>query len=121
MIVVGAGCSLGCSADELLALVDGALRELGRDDVLALATVDRRACEPGMVEAARRRGWPLRVHPPQALAAVDVPSPSAVVAAHVGTPSVAEAAALLTAGAGELLVRKRRSAHATCAVAEVPA
>ena len=43
---------------------------------------------------------------------------TAVVAAHVGTPSVAEAAALLSAG-GPLLVAKRRSARATCALAEV--
>jgi cobalamin biosynthesis protein CbiG len=46
-----------------------------------------------------------------------VPTPSAVVAAHVGTPSVAEAAALLSAG-GALVVPKRRSARATCALAE---
>ena len=39
-------------------------------------------------------------------------------AAHVGTPSVAEAAALLAAGPGSrLMISKRRSAHATCAVA----
>ena len=54
-----------------------------------------------------------------ALAAVEVPTPSDVVARHVGTPSVAEAAALLAAH-GELVVTKRRSAHATCAVAKEP-
>jgi cobalt-precorrin 5A hydrolase len=47
---------------------------------------------------------------------VRVPSPSDVVEHHVGTPSVAEAAALL-AGT-RLIVNKRRSAHATCAVAQ---
>jgi cobalamin biosynthesis protein CbiG len=120
-LVVGAGCSLGCSADELLGLIDAALAETGAApaDVRALATVDRRADEPGMVEAARRRGWPLRTHSPDALRAVAVPTPSAVVDAHVGTPSVAEAAALLSAGAPTLLVAKRRSARATCAVAEL--
>jgi cobalt-precorrin 5A hydrolase len=50
---------------------------------------------------------------------VNVPTPSPVVETHVGTPSVAEAAALLSAGATELLVPKHRSAHATCAVAAV--
>jgi cobalamin biosynthesis protein CbiG len=120
-LVVGAGCSLGCSADELLELIDAALADAGRSpaDVQALATVDRRANEPGVREAARRRGWPLLTHTAEALGAVAVPTPSAVVAAHVGTPSVAEAAALLSARAGTLLVAKRRSAHATCAVAEV--
>lgn len=121
-LIVGAGCSLGCAADELLALIDAALADAGARaaDVRALATVDRRAQEPGMVEAAGRRGWPLRTFPAAALAAVEVPTPSAVVAAHVGTPSVAEAAALLTAGATTLLSPKRRSAHATCALAALP-
>jgi cobalt-precorrin 5A hydrolase len=59
----------------------------------------------------------VRTHAAAALAAVAVPTPSPVVAAHVGTPSVAEAAALLSAGADGLLVPKRRSAHATCAIA----
>lgn len=119
MIVVGVGCSLGCPSDELLALVDAALREAGADGerVATLATVDRRAAEPGVVDAARRRGWPLTAFAAGDLAAVPVPTPSAVVARHVGTASVAEAAALLGSGAGALLLPKRRSAHATCALA----
>lgn len=123
MIVVGVGCSRGCGRDELLALVDAALREAdaGTESVAALATVDRRADEPGVVDAARARGWPLATFTPGQLSAVEVPTPSAVVAAHVGTPSVAEAAALLAAGGGPLLVPKRRSAHATCAVARTSA
>lgn len=119
MIVVGVGCSLGCSSDELLGLIDASLREAGAEGepVRALATVDRRAGEPGVVRAARRRGWLVTTYPAAELATVDVPTPSALVAAHVGTPSVAEAAALLGARAGRLLLAKRRSAHATCALA----
>ena len=120
--VVGVGCSLGCPTAELLALIAATLAEAGAaaSDVRALATVDRRAEEPAMVAAAAHHGWPLRTFAVDALAAVDVPTPSAVVAGHVGTPSVAEAAALLTAGATTLLVPKRRSAHATCALAALP-
>jgi cobalamin biosynthesis protein CbiG len=70
-----------------------------------------------MVAAARHHGWPLVTHPATALRHIAVPTPSDVVDAHVGTPSVAEAAALLSAG-GSLLVPKRRSARATCALAE---
>lgn len=121
-LIVGAGCSRGCPADELLALIGAVLDEAGArpDAVRALATVDRRADEPGMVAAARHHGWPLVTHPAPALRDVTVPTPSAVVAAHVGTPSVAEAAALLSAGAEALLVSKRRSARATCALAATP-
>jgi cobalamin biosynthesis protein CbiG len=118
-VVVGAGCSRGCGAEELLELIDGALARAGAGPVVALATVDLRGDEPGLLEAARRRGWPLRTHPVEALRAVPVPTPSPVVESHVGTPSVAEAAALLSAGATELLVAKRRSRHATCAVAAI--
>lgn len=119
MIVVGVGCSLGCTSGELLDLVDASLREagVGAEPVGTLATVDRRAEEPGVVTAARHRSWPLATFTAEELAGVAVPTPSAVVAAHVGTPSVAEAAALLGAGAPSLLLEKRRSARATCALA----
>jgi cobalamin biosynthesis protein CbiG len=121
-LVVGAGCSRGCPAEELLALIGAVLDEAGAQPgtVRALATVDRRADEPGMVAAARHHGWPLVTHAAPALSAVAVPTPSAVVASHVGTASVAEAAALLSAGGDTLLVTKRRSAHATCALAATP-
>ncbi len=117
-LVVGAGCSLGCPAEELLELIGAVLEEAGAAPgaVRALATVDRRAGEPGMVAAARHHGWPLVTHPATTLRDVEVPTPSDVVEGHVGTPSVAEAAALLSAG-GALLVPKRRSARATCALA----
>jgi cobalt-precorrin 5A hydrolase/cobalt-precorrin 5A hydrolase/precorrin-3B C17-methyltransferase len=118
-LVVGVGCSLGCPPGELAALVDAALADT-RGAVAAIATVDRRAAEPCVVALAARRGVPLRTHGADALAAVAVPTPSAVVARHIGTPSVAEAAALLSAGpCARLAVTKRRSAHATCAIAEV--
>jgi cobalt-precorrin 5A hydrolase/cobalt-precorrin 5A hydrolase/precorrin-3B C17-methyltransferase len=116
---VGAGCSRGCPPDELAALVEAALAGLdGR--VVGVATIDRRADEPCVVALAGTRGVPVSAHPAAALAAVPVPTPSDVVARHVGTASVAEAAALLAAGPGaRLAVAKRRSAHATCAIAEV--
>ena len=87
-------------------------------ELVALATVDRRAEEPCVLAASKHFGVPLHTHTAEALAAVDVPTPSAVVARHVGTPSVAEAAALLSGT--RLLVPKTRSEHATCAVAECP-
>jgi cobalamin biosynthesis protein CbiG len=93
-------------------------RTLPDGELVALATVDRRAEEPCMLAAAAHFGVPLRTFAADELAAVDVPTPSDVVARHVGTPSVAEAAALLSGT--RLLVPKTRSEHATCAVAECP-
>ena len=68
-LVVGAGCSRGCPAQELLELIGAVLDEAGAQPgaVRALATVDRRADEPGMVAAARHHGWPLVTHPAPAL------------------------------------------------------
>ena len=118
-LVVGVGASRGVPVEELAALVDAALRAaaLSPLSVRAVATVDAKAGEPGLVELARRRGWPLVAHSAQRLAAVDVPNPSEVVRAEVGTPSVAEAAALVTTSAAALLVPKQKSAMATVAVA----
>jgi cobalt-precorrin 5A hydrolase len=118
-LVVGAGCSRGCPPAELAELVDAALAGVD-GEVVAVATIDRRAEEPCVVSLARACGVPLRVHPAAELADVPVPTPSSVVAPHVSTASVAEAAALLAAGPGaRIAVAKRRSAHATCAIAEV--
>lgn len=115
-LVVGAGCSLGCPVDELVALVEEALAGVP-GTVVAVATVDRRAGEPCVVALAEALGVPLHAYPAAALAAVAVPTPSRDIERHVGTPSVAEAAARLAAG-GAIVVPKRRSPHATCAIAE---
>ena len=110
------GASTGAPAAEVAALLEAAVTGAGlaRASVAEVATLDRKAAEPGIVAL----GLPLRTFPATALAGVPVPSPSVVVAAAVGTPSVAEAAALLAAGPGaELVAPKRASAHATVALA----
>ncbi|MGW4602653.1 precorrin-3B C(17)-methyltransferase [Streptomyces sp. NPDC004532] len=123
-LVVGVGASKGSPVEEILELIDGALREAGLSarSLAELATVDAKADEPGIVEAARRLGVPLVTYPSALLAEVDVPNPSDAPLAAVGTPSVAEAAALVRGG--ELLVPKRKSAArpatATCAVVRRP-
>ncbi len=118
-LVVGVGSSRGVSADEVLHLVDAALAEGGLSprSVAHLATVDAKADEAGIIEAAARRGWPVVTHQAERLAVVDVPNPSAAALAAVGTASVAEAAAVVDADV--LVVPKRKSAMATAAVARV--
>ncbi|MFD5835374.1 precorrin-3B C(17)-methyltransferase [Streptomyces collinus] len=123
-LVVGVGASKGAPVEEVLGLVGDALREAGLSaaSVAELATVDAKAEEAGIVEAARRLGVPLVTYSAGELAGIDVPNPSDAPLAAVGTPSVAEAAALV--GGGELLVPKRKSAAspamATCAVVRRP-
>ncbi|MCF4137704.1 precorrin-3B C(17)-methyltransferase [Streptomyces sp. Tue 6430] len=123
-LVVGVGASKGAPVDEVLDVIESALRDAGLSarSVAELATVDAKREEPGIVGAAERLGVPLVTYPAEELAAVPVPNPSDAPLAAVGTPSVAEAAAL--ADGGELLVPKRKSAGvpatATCAVVRRP-
>ncbi|GCD38612.1 precorrin-3B C(17)-methyltransferase [Streptomyces chrestomyceticus JCM 4735] len=129
-IVAGVGARRGVPAAEVLTLVLDTLAAAGTvpEALTALATVDTKASEPGLTQAAARLGVPLLAYPAEVLAAVPVPHPSAAALTATGTPSVAEAAALtgadaLTTGApgtARLLVGKRTSgpgARATCAVA----
>jgi cobalt-precorrin 5A hydrolase/precorrin-3B C17-methyltransferase len=122
-LVVGVGASKGAPVDEVLGLVRDTLRDAGLSplSVARLATVDAKAGEPGIVEAAEQLGVPVVTYGAETLAGVTVPNPSDAPLDAVGTPSVAEAAALVAGG--ELLVPKRKSvradgqpAMATCAV-----
>lgn len=119
-LVVGVGSSIGASADEIDALLVGALADAGLDAAAVdrITSVDLKAHEPGIIELARRRSVPYVTFPAQVLHAIEVPNPSDSVAAIVGTKSVAEAAALIAAGPGStLVIAKHRSAMATVAVA----
>ncbi|HZJ27285.1 MAG TPA: cobalamin biosynthesis protein [Acidimicrobiia bacterium] len=114
--VVGIGASGAASEAEVDDLVRGALAEadVSMAAVRAVATVQARVDHP----AIRALPWPTVGYPVDTLAAVEVSEPSELVARATGTPSVAEAAALAAAGDGaRLVVPKRRSRHATVAVA----
>lgn len=147
-IALGVGCSSHATADEVAAVVAGALAVLGDHpggtapapdisgpDIAGphqpsadcrptpgadvVATIDRRVTHPAVAPAAGHR--PLLGFPPLLLRAVDVANPSVAVDDAVGTPSVAEAAALLAAGPGaRLVVTKRSGATATAAIATAP-
>lgn len=120
-LVVGVGSARGVSAAEVGELFDQVV--MTPESVRCVATVDLKADEQGILEAARQRGWEVVSYPAQTLAAIEVPNPSEVVRAEVGTPSVAEAAALRAAGSygrqGTLVVQKHKSANATVAVARL--
>jgi cobalt-precorrin 5A hydrolase/precorrin-3B C17-methyltransferase len=107
---VGMGCERGTS----LSLLERCLEEsltaegLAPEAVAGLASADRKADEPALLQLAAQHGWPLRCFSSAALNAVPVPNPSAVVEAELGTASVAEAAALLAAGPQATLRRQKR-------------
>lgn len=93
-LVVGVGTRAGAPASAVAAALHRVQDERGYDlrAVRAVATVDGRAAEPGIVEVVG--AGLLRSYPAEVLARVAVPHPSATVERATGTPSVAEAAAL---------------------------
>ncbi|MFN6340091.1 MAG: precorrin-3B C(17)-methyltransferase [Cyanobacteriota bacterium] len=100
---LGMGCERHTSLQVLEGLVDATLASegLAPEAVAGLASCTRKGDEAALLALAERRGWPLRLHSAEALAAVAVPNPSAAVEREMGTPSVAEAAALLAAAHAE--------------------
>ena len=119
-LVAGVGCSRGAGADEIVGLIEASLQEAGlsRKSVAALASIDAKRDEVGLLEAAERLEVPVDFYPAEDLSAVQVPNPSEVVLGAVGTASVAEAA-VISSGA-ELLVEKRKSQNATAALGRLP-
>jgi len=119
-LVAGVGCSRGAGADEILDLLCCSLAESGLSgkSVAALASIDGKRDEAGLLEAAEKLDVPIHFHTAEALRAVEAPNPSEVVKEAVGTPSVAEAA-VISSGA-ELVMVKRKSANATVAVGRLP-
>lgn len=119
-LVAGVGCSRGAGAEEILTLLESSLQEAGLStkSIAALASIDVKRDEVGLLEAAKRLGVPLWFHTAEALSMVDAPNPSNVVRDAVGTSSVAEAAVLVSGAA--LVLEKRKSAMATVAGGRLP-
>lgn len=129
ILVAGLGCRKDCGADELLALLRACLREAGLDETLlkALASSEAKALEGGLRELARQLRLPLELLPAERLLPYEsqLSSTSALARQATGSPSVAEASALalaeaLAEGPARLVLTKRRSANATCALAMAP-
>ena len=114
---VGMGCERGTSLELLERALQQALSAggLAEEAIAGLASAERKADEPALLQLAEQHGWPLRCFSSAALNAVPVPNPSAVVQAELGTASVAEAAALLAAGPNARLKQEKRIERATAA------
>ncbi|MCY1299918.1 hypothetical protein D9M70_494660 [compost metagenome] len=96
------------------------------DELTALASSEAKAAEPGLLALAERLRLPLHLLPVDILTAHEgrLSRPSERVREASGSPGVAEAAALaqteiLFGGHAILLIDKRRSASATCALAGI--
>ena len=118
-MVAGVGCNRGTGADEIVRLIRETLSREGisMHSLRALATIDIKKEEAGLLKAAGELGLPLLFFSREQIGTIDVPHPSLTVKRHMGVKSVCEAAALLGAGKGELVIPKTKSRNATMALA----
>jgi len=119
-LVAGMGCNRGTDVEEMrdLLLETFATNRLAISSLRALATVDLKADEPGLLALAESLNLTLTVFTRDRLKGVaQVPTPSTMVEKHIGVKSVCEAAALLATFRGRLIVPKQKTANVTVAVA----
>ena len=124
-LVIGMGCRRGVPVEELESLLAEALRKngLSAECLTEIATAEIKRGEPGLEQLAERHGVPLSFLQADELNGVFETNPGAITSkserAHglVGVWGVAEPAALLTAGASELLVTREKTTRATIAIA----
>ncbi|MCM5703652.1 cobalamin biosynthesis protein [Larsenimonas salina] len=126
---LGMGCERGCEVDHLEALVRSCLnaRGLAQGDIHAIASIDLKADEVGLIELASRWQVPFRTFTAAQLFEFDdaLTQRSEIVYREVGVYGVAEAAALASAhaltgatdDACELILPKQKTRRATCAIA----
>jgi cobalt-precorrin 5A hydrolase/precorrin-3B C17-methyltransferase len=122
VLALGVGCERGCSTEEVADLARSTLTEAGltASAVAAVVSIELKLAEPAIHALAAALGVPARFFPASRLLAetphLSERSPAAFRA--TGCWGVAEGAALAAAGPdGMLVVPKRKSRRATCAIA----
>jgi cobalt-precorrin 5A hydrolase / precorrin-3B C17-methyltransferase len=126
VLALGIGCERWCAATEVVALARDTLAQAGLapEAVAAIVSIDLKADEPAVHAAADALAVPARFFPAAALVAetARITVRSAAAFRATGCWGVAEGAALAAVGPqGALVVPRRQSAHATCAIARAPA
>jgi cobalt-precorrin 5A hydrolase len=119
-LIVGIGCRRGAEAAAIVAAIGEALSMAGcrLEQVRLLASADIKADEPGLGEAARQLGLPLRLIAAEEIRhATCAFERSAFVEEKVDLPAVAEPAALLAGRRTRLVLRRQVLHGVTVAVA----
>ena len=118
-LCLGVGCRKGAAAREILDLVHAVCADngLALAAIACLASADIKAAEPGLLEAAKVLGVPLRTFSAAELAAYPPQRISPKAASALGLPGVCEPAARCAARGGPLLVGKQTLGRVTLAVA----
>ncbi|MCH4039307.1 MAG: cobalamin biosynthesis protein [Eubacteriales bacterium] len=117
---LGMGCRRGKTAAELMTFLEArvAPRDVLRDRVFAIASIDRKADEQGLIDLAALLGVPFLTFSAETLKEMQGDfAGSAFVSRTVGVDNVCERAAAAAADGGELIIRKTAGDGITAAVA----
>ena len=118
---LGLGCARGCSVDEMWNLVSKCMEEanIAAGSISSVGSLDLKGDEPAIIETALRLGVPFRLFEANELESLTpkLANPSEVVFTEVGCHGVSEAAAIALSG-GILVVEKKKTMNATCAIAK---
>lgn len=120
--VLGVGCKKGKSVEELADWLEKTEHDgiLKREHIAAIASIDVKRGEPGLLELAQRLRRPFYVFSGEELMAVPGDyTVSAFVEQTVGVDTVCERAAVAAAGGGPLVVKKMAYNGMTFAVAKM--
>ncbi len=124
-LTVGIGCRRGAEAADVLDAIKTSLGRIGRSPlcVKALATVDIKSGEPGIIEAASALGAPLLIFTRQEINGIyntrgGELAFSDLVQQKIGVGGVCEPVALLASPRGRLIMPKAKFSGVTVAVAE---
>ncbi|MHB9022711.1 MAG: cobalt-precorrin 5A hydrolase [Armatimonadota bacterium] len=120
-IVVGIGCRRGVSTEKILTALDRALAEQGhrREEIAALASIDLKADEPGLRQAAAQMGVPLRIVSRSRIRALqEALRENTFAETQIGVAAVCVPAALLISPHAELLAPKLAQDGVTVALAQ---
>jgi cobalt-precorrin 5A hydrolase len=120
-VVLGIGCNRGTSAEEIEQVIHDSLMELNLSikSVRNVATIDLKKDEEGLLAVCRKYKWNLQTYTPEQLNEVPLKNPSDTVYKYTGAYGVSEPAALLSSGASDWLLEKRKSGNVTISVARV--
>ena len=120
-IVLGMGCNRGTSAEEIEALIDETLLELklSKKSVKAIATIDLKKDEEGLIQVAARNNWQFVTYTPAELNEMPLKNPSEKVFKYTGAYGVCEPSALRYAKTNDWLLEKKKGLNATISVARI--
>jgi cobalt-precorrin 5A hydrolase len=120
ILFAGIGCNRGTEMSEISGLLKTVCDKHGLSihSIRAIATIDLKKDEPGILELAQRLCVPLYFYDSDTLNQVSpVSEVSPFAEKYTGAKSVCEAAAILSATPGKLIVTKQKTRQVTIAIA----